>query len=71
MNAPQTFPPLEEVTKPNLTNREMAHYSNMKEQTWRAYACYDNAPGGLRALRVGGRLQWPTAQAKKLLGVTV
>lgn len=64
-----TFPPLEEVTKPNLTNRETAHYSNMKEQTWRTYACYDNAPGGLKPLRIGGRLAWPTAGVKKLLGV--
>ena len=27
----QQFPPLESVTKPNLTTRELAHYSNTKE----------------------------------------
>ena len=64
-----TFLPLEQVTKPRLTNRETAYYSNLKEQTWRAYACYDNAPGGLKPLRIGGRLAWPTAGVKKLLGV--
>ncbi len=69
--APQTFPPLELVTKPNLTTAEMAYYSNMAEQTWRVKACYDTAPDGLRPLRVCGKLAWPTTGAKKLLGVTV
>ncbi len=71
--APQQFtgqyPPLELVTKPNLTTRELAHYSNMAEQTWRVKACYDTAPEGLRPLRVCGKLAWPTLGAKKLLGL--
>ncbi len=66
---PQQFPPLESVTKPNLTTRELAFYSNMAEQTWRVKACYDTAPEGLRPLRIFGKLAWPTAGAKKLLGV--
>lgn len=61
--------PLEQVTKPNLTTAELAYYSNMAEQTWRVKACYDTAPDGLRPLRVCGKLAWPTAGAKKLLGV--
>jgi hypothetical protein len=69
MSAQKTFPPLHEVTKPLLTNREAAYYSNLMEQTWRAYACYGNAPGGLTPLRIGGRLAWSTAGLKKLLGV--
>ncbi len=67
--APQTFPPLEHVSKPNLTTAELAYYSNMAEQTWRVKACYDTAPEGLRPRRVCGKLAWPTAGAKKLLGV--
>lgn len=63
------FPPLETVTKPNLTTAELAYYSNMAEQTWRVKACYDSAPEGLRPLRVCGKLAWPTLGAKKLLGV--
>lgn len=66
-NAP--FPPLEQVTKPNLTTAELAFYSNMAAQTWRVKACHDTAPDGLRPLRVCGKLAWPTAGAKKLLGV--
>ena len=63
------FPPLGSVTKPNLTTRELAYYSNMAEQTWRVKACFDTAPDGLRPLRVCGKLAWPTVGAKKLLGV--
>jgi hypothetical protein len=65
----QQFPPLELVTKPNLTTAELAYYSNMATQSWRVKACYDTAPEGLRPLRVCGKLAWPTAGAKKLLGV--
>ena len=67
--APQNYPPLGSVTKPNLTTAELAFYSNMAQQTWRVKACYDTAPEGLRPLRVCGKLAWPTAGAKKLLGV--
>lgn len=69
--APQTFPPLGTVTKPNLTTAELAFYSNMAAQTWRVKVCYDTAPDGLRPLRVCGKLAWPTAGAKRLLGVTI
>lgn len=63
------YPPLELVTKPNLTTAELAFYSNMRPQSWRVKACYDTTPEGLRPLRVCGKLAWPTAGAKKLLGV--
>lgn len=65
----QKYPPLELVTKPVLTTAEIAFYSNLKQQTWRAHACYGSAPGGLQPIRVCGRLAWPTAGVKKLLGV--
>ena len=32
-NAPQAFPPLEQVTKPNLTTKEFCFYTNLAEQT--------------------------------------
>jgi hypothetical protein len=48
---------------------EMAYYANQSEQTWRAHACRETYPEGLRPHRIGGRLNWPTAGAKKLLGV--
>ena len=63
------YPPLEHVTKPNLVTAEIAYYTNQAEQTWRAHACRETYPEGLRPRRIGGRLNWPTAEAKKLLGV--
>jgi len=63
------YPPLEQVTKPNLTTRELSYYSDLAEQTWRAKACFETFPDGLRPLRLCGRLAWPTAGAKKFLGV--
>ena len=39
------FPPLESVTKPNLTTHEIAFYTNLTAQTWRVKACYDTVPG--------------------------
>ena len=63
------FPPLELVTKPHLTTAELSYYTNMAKQSWRVKACYDTAPEGLRPLRVCGKLAWPTAGAKKLLGL--
>ncbi len=67
--APQNYLPLEQVNKPNLTTAELAFYSNMAAQTWRVKACYETFPDGLRPLRVCGKLAWPTAGAKRLLGV--
>ncbi len=64
-----TFPPLESVTKPHLTTHELAHYTNLRPQTWRMKACYDSAPEGLRPLKICGRLAWPTEAVKRWLGV--
>lgn len=67
INDPAQLPPLTQVTRPNLTTKEVAFYTNMAEQTWREYACYDKGP--IRPLRICGRLHWPTEAVRKLLGV--
>ena len=64
------FPPLELVTKPNVTTAEIAYYTNQAEQTWRVHACHETFPDELRPLRIGGRLNWPTVGLKKLLGIS-
>ena len=61
------FPPLERVTKPNLTTAELAYYLNRQPQTLRGWACNENGP--IRARRTHGRLDWPTADAKRIAGV--
>jgi len=61
------FPPLETVTKPNLTTAEYAYYTNLQPQTCRVHACMETGP--VRPLRIFGRLHWPTADTKRVLGV--
>ena len=66
LNAP--YPPLEQVTKPNLTTGELAYYLNRRPQTLRGWACRSGT-GPTQAKRVGGILAWSTAEAKALAGV--
>jgi hypothetical protein len=61
------FPPLEQVTKPNLKTEEAAYYLDRKNQTLRAWACLENGP--LRPKRIHGLLAWSTAEVKALAGV--
>lgn len=61
------FPPLEQVTKPNLTTKEFCFYTNLAEQTAWLYACKESGP--VRPIRIGRRLNWPTEAVKKLCGV--
>jgi hypothetical protein len=64
------YPPLEQVTRPNLNTEEAAFYLNRRPQTLRAWACLENFPDGLRCKRIGGLLAWPTAEIKALVGVS-
>lgn len=62
------YPPLELVTKPNLTTKEFCHYANLALQTAWLYACKETGP--VRPIRIGRRLNWPTAAVKQLCGVS-
>jgi hypothetical protein len=66
-NMVQNLPPLEAITKPALNTAEAAFYLNRAAQTMRVWACKQNGP--IRPLNVNGRLAWPTAEVKKLMGV--
>ena len=63
---PVQFPPLELVTKPNLTTAETAYYSNRQPQTLRGWACREDGP--LRPKRINGRLAWPVSELRRFLG---
>lgn len=65
--APQ-FPPLEQEHRPAVSTAATAYYLGRREQTVRGWACFDNGP--IRPLRVHGRLMWPTAKIRELLGVS-
>lgn len=62
-----TFPPLETVTSPTVNTAAAAYYLNRQPQTLRWWSSLENGP--LRPIRVSGRLAWPTADIKKLMGV--
>ena len=63
----QQFPPLELVNRPTVPTPKAAHYLNRRPQTLRGWACLENGP--LRPTRINGRLAWPVADLKRVLGV--
>ena len=67
VSEPQQFPPLEQVSRPTVPTEQAAYYLNRRPQTCRAWACLENGP--LRPLRINGRLAWPVAELRKVLGV--
>lgn len=62
-------PPLEHVTSPAADTASAAYYLNRKPQTLRCWAMREDGP--IRPRRINGRLAWPTADIKRLLGVEV
>lgn len=65
----QTITPLAQELRAALTTKEAAIQLNRAQQTLRLWACRDDGP--IRPLRINGRLAWPTAEIRKLLGVEV
>lgn len=63
---PQNFPPLELVNRPTVPTPQAAHYLLRQPQTLRAWAMRD---GPIRPVRVHGRLAWPVAEIRRVLGV--
>lgn len=66
-HAPQQFPPLELENRPTVDTAAAAHYLNRRPQTLRGWSCLENGP--LRPVRINGRLAWPVAGIRKVLGV--
>lgn len=60
------YPPLEEVTKPALDTESAAHYLNRMPKTLRTWS---QRSGPIRPTRINGRLAWPVAEIRRLLGV--
>ena len=67
INDPQQFPPLELVNRPTVPTEQAAHYLLRRPQTLREWACREHGP--IRPVRVNGRLGWPVAGIKAVLGV--
>lgn len=64
---PIQLTPLERETRTALPTSEAAPHLARKEQTLRTWAMLENGP--IRPVRVNGRLAWPVAEIKRVLGV--
>jgi hypothetical protein len=73
MKAPEyptgTFTPLERETRAAVNTETAAFHLGREPQTLRAWACKETGPISPR--RVNGRLHWPTAEIRRLLGLPV
>jgi hypothetical protein len=61
--------PLPQETRTALPTCEAAPHLNRQQQTLRLWACMENGP--IRPIRVNGRLAWPVAEIKRVLGLEV
>lgn len=59
------FPPIQEITRQNITTEEAAYYLNRRPQTLRCWAMRED--GLIRPIRINGRLAWSVAEIKALL----
>ena len=58
---------LDRETRTAVDTETAAFHVSREPQTLRVWACKENGP--LRPLRVHGRLAWPTAEIRRLLGM--
>jgi hypothetical protein len=59
------YPPLSQVTKPNLNTAHAAYLLSRTQQTLRVWACTGKGP--IRPLVISGRLAWPVAELQRVL----
>lgn len=61
------YPPLETTTQPNVGTAQASFYLDRKKQTLRRWASRGEGP--IKPLNVYGRLAWPVAKLREVLGV--
>lgn len=59
--------PLEREARAALPTPEAALHLNRAQQTLRLWAMREDGP--IRPIRINGRLAWPVAELKRVLGV--
>ncbi len=60
------FPPLEQVNRPHVPTEQAAYYLNRRPQTLREWAMTGKV---IQPHRLNGRLAWPVAELRRVLGV--
>ena len=66
-NAP-VFVALDRETQAVVDTHCAAWHLNRKAQTLRVWACDESGP--LRPIRINGRLAWPVAELRRVLGAS-
>ncbi len=61
------FPDIRTESRTHVATDIAAHWLGRQNQTLRGWACLENGP--LRPIRVAGKLAWPVAEIRRLLGV--
>jgi hypothetical protein len=61
-----TFVPLELETRPTVNTAAAAYYLNRRPQTLRIWAMNQHP---ITPLNIHGRLAWPVAELRRMLGV--
>ena len=61
------FVSLASETRAAVDTATAAYHLNRQPQTLRGWACLENGP--LRPIRVHGRLAWPVAELRRVLGL--
>ena len=61
------FVSLDRETRTAVDTATAAFHLNRQPQTLRGWACHEDGP--LRPVRVHGRLAWPVAELRRVLGV--
>ena len=64
--APALVAPLDREARSALPTDEAARHLNRAPQTLRLWACREDGP--IRPIRVHGRLAWPVADLRRVLG---
>jgi hypothetical protein len=67
--APRDFIPLHLETRTHVSTALMCWHLDRQAQTGRGWACHETYPEGLKPVRVMGRLAWPVAGIRRLLGL--
>lgn len=63
----QQFPDIMEEKRPTVDTATAAHWTNRKPQTLRIWALTGHP---IMPRRINGRLAWPVAEIRSLLGVS-
>ena len=61
------YPDIRSETRFAVNTATAAHWLMRERQTLRIWACKDNGP--IRPIRINGRLAWPVAKIRRILGV--